>query len=82
LVTVDIFNQTIAFLIARFPQPTGSKESAHLNAYALLFKIDNKEFSIEKAIKLDTGCYVDLVITEEVKNCLHLDDTLFEVSSL
>jgi hypothetical protein len=66
----------------RFPQPTGIKESSHVNAYALLFKLAYKEFSIEKAIKLDTGCSVDLVITEELKNTLHLDDELFEVICL
>ena len=50
-------------IIARFPQPTGIRESANVHAYGLSFTLTFNGHSVVETMTLDTGCFVDLVIT-------------------
>jgi hypothetical protein len=69
----------LILLAVRLPQPTGIRQSAHVDAYALPFTLTFNGHSVVETMKLDTGCFVDLVITESIRNDLHLGDELFEV---
>ena len=50
-----------------------------MNACGLSFTLTFNGHSVVETMTLDTGCFVDLVITEAIRNDLHLADELFEV---
>ena len=59
---IDVFYLAYDLVIAHFPQPTGIRKSADVNAYALPLTLTFNGHSVVETMKLDTGCFIDLVL--------------------